>query len=109
MGQASRGCTRTHGIARLASRFMRVAAAHKLLRQNQRAASPVGAPVEAPRAPLLASSPAAGSRKRREVSPVPDDHITILDGLTIHPAVYICLVRRAGGDHAVIDLGAAIS
>lgn len=44
-----------------------------------------------------------------EVSPVPDDHITILEGLTIHPAVYICLVRRAGGDHAVIDLGAAIS
>jgi hypothetical protein len=64
MGQASRGCTRTHGIARLASRFMRVAAAHKLLRQNQRAASPVVAPVEAPRAPLLARSPAAGSRKR---------------------------------------------
>src|SRR3954466_16012859 len=64
MGQASRGCTRTHDIARLASRFMRVAAAHKLLRQNQRAASPVVAPVEAPRAPLLARPPAAGSRKR---------------------------------------------
>ena len=43
---------------------MRVAAAHKLLRQNQRAASPVAAPVEAPRAPLLARSPAAGLRKR---------------------------------------------
>ena len=44
-----------------------------------------------------------------EVSPVPDDHITILDGLTVHPAVYIRLVRRADGDHAIINLGAAIS
>ena len=44
-----------------------------------------------------------------EMRSVPDDHVSTLDGLTIYPSVYIRLVGRARGDHAIIDFGTTVS
>lgn len=39
-----------------------------------------------------------------EMRAIPDDHVSAIQGLAIHPGVEACLVRWPGGDHTIVDL-----